>query len=515
MRDGMPITGLLERTAQELFAPIQRSQEPRRVFQASPVRLDEEPRTTAAGEARSTARGAFYLLAQSESGPAAQGARLRIGEGLTSLGSHPENSEPVDDPCVSRFHCRLHLREDGRLWVRDLGSRNGTFVDGLRVTEAELLPGAVLRLGGRTFRIESGERVREGELPGFVTLDAALRERLKLLERVAKTRIPVLLQGESGTGKEVAARALHERSPRNRGPFVAINCGAICAELAEAELFGHERGAFTGAVSSSPGAFGAADGGTLFLDEIGDLPLGLQVKLLRALESAEVKPVGAARPRSIDVRIVSATCRDLRRMVAEGSFREDLFFRLRGLAVELSPLRERVVDVLPLAEHFLAAEPDAAGVSLSTDARAALLAHSWPGNARELRHAIRLGAALCQGGTLRARDLQLEEPLTAEPQRQRPDAPAQVQHRQGPRAPEHEPDSEPSGQVSLRGRSLAELEALAIRSSYQRNAGARRSICAELGIARSSLLRKLSALGLRAGCDGSGEPGEEDAAQAV
>jgi DNA-binding NtrC family response regulator len=329
-----------------------------------------------------------------------------------------------------------------------------------------------------------------GALPGFVTRDPALRERLRLLERAAATRIPVLLQGESGTGKEVAAQALHQRSLRGRGPFVAVNCGAISAELAESELFGHERGAFTGAVSSSPGAFGAADGGTLFLDEIGDLAPHLQVKLLRALESSEVRPVGAVRPRVIDVRIVSASCRDLRRLVGAGAFREDLYFRLRGLVVELTPLRERPQDVLPLAEHFLAAEPDAAGICLTADARSALLAHPWPGNARELRHAIRLGAALCEGGALRARDLRLEEPITL-PSR----------HAPPPASPYAAP--EPHEHVSLRGRTLDELEALAIRASYLRLAGARRSVCAELGIARSSLLRKLSALGLRSPRDGA------------
>ena len=334
-----------------------------------------------------------------------------------------------------------------------------------------------------------------GALPGFVTRDPALRERLRLLERAAATRIPVLLQGESGTGKEVAAQALHQRSARARGPFVAVNCGAISAELAESELFGHERGAFTGAVSSSPGAFGAADGGTLFLDEIGDLAPHLQVKLLRALESSEVRPVGAVRPRGIDVRIVSASCRDLRRLVSAGSFREDLYFRLRGLVVELTPLRERPQDVLPLAEHFLAAEPDAVGVCLSADARAALLAHPWPGNARELRHAIRLGAALCEGGALRARDLRLEEPIALPSRHAAPPS--------SPPAASPYAAPEPHEHVSLRGRTLDELEALAIRSSYLRHAGARRSVCAELGIARSSLLRKLSALGLRSPRDGS------------
>src|SRR5437762_265679 len=165
----------------------------------------------------------------------------------------------------------------------------------------------------------------------------ALGAALDLLKRAAPSRLPVLIQGESGSGKEVAARAVHELSSRAAGPFVPVNCGAIAAEVAEAELFGHERGAFTGAVQSSIGAFGAAESGTLFLDEIGDLPLALQVKLLRALESGEVKPVGAPRPRRMDVRVVCATHRDLRAEVRRGAFREDLYYRLCGVVVRLPP----------------------------------------------------------------------------------------------------------------------------------------------------------------------------------
>jgi DNA-binding NtrC family response regulator len=334
----------------------------------------------------------------------------------------------------------------------------------------------------------------ETDFPGFVTSDAGLRAVLALLERAAPTCIPILLQGESGTGKEVAARAVHALSARARGPFVALNCGAISAELAEAELFGHERGAFTGAVGSSPGAFGAADGGTLFLDEVGDLPLNLQVKLLRALECSEVKPVGAARARTIDVRIVSASHRDLRALVRDGGFREDLFFRLRGLAVELPALCDRPHDVLPLAEHFLAAEPGGESYRLAADARLALQAQVWTGNARELRHAVRLGMALCRDRVVRAFDLRLEEPLYGRsPPRDR-----------GPRCEDAKIESRPASafesvpeSVSLRGRTLDELESIAIRAAWHRHGGARRSICAELGIARSSLLRKLSALGLR------------------
>jgi len=256
-----------------------------------------------------------------------------------------------------------------------------------------------------------------------------------------------------------------------------VNCGAISPELAEAELFGHERGAFTGAVGSSPGAFGAADRGTLFLDEIGDLPPPLQVKLLRALEAGEVKPVGSPRPRRIDVRVVCATHRDLKKLVRAGGFREDLYYRLAGLSVELPPLRERKEDIVPLAEHFLAQEGDGVPRGFSADARARLVAHRWPGNARELRHVVQLAIVLSDGALIRGEALRIEDVAQAS---------------SAPAAGASERDV-----VDLRGRTLAQLEALAIRSAWERHRGHRVAMARELGIARSSLLRKLDELGLR------------------
>src|SRR5207237_632160 len=305
-------------------------------------------------------------------------------------------------------------------------------------------------------------------LPGVITRDPALGAALDLLKRAAPSRLPVLIHGESGSGKEVAARAVHELSSRATGPFVPVNCGAIAAEVAEAELFGHERGAFTGAVQSSIGALGAAEGGTLFLDEIGDLPLSLQVKLLRALESGEVKPVGAPRPRRIDVRVVCATHRDLRAEVRRGAFREDLYYRLCGVVVRLPPLRERPGDILPLAEHFLALEGDGVSRSLSADARAALCVHPWPGNARELRHVVQLAIVLSDSRIIRASALRFGS---------------------GPPAvrPRETPASDGRDLIELRGRTLEELEGIAIRAAFERHRGHRRAIIAELGISRSNL----------------------------
>jgi DNA-binding NtrC family response regulator len=288
---------------------------------------------------------------------------------------------------------------------------------------------------------------------------------------------------------------------------VPVNCGAISAEQAEAELFGHEKGAFTGAVSSAPGAFGAADGGTLFLDEIGDLPLSLQVKLLRALEASEIKPLGAGRPRRVDVRIVCATHRDLRDRVSRGLFREDLFYRLAQVTVQLPPLRERPLDILPLAERFLSEVGDGRDRQLTADARSALLGHRWPGNVRELRNVLRLAVLLSDGQTVRASALRFENPYVA-----KLDDFAVGPDRRVPRCSEPDPTGRgpmPSvaiDWIDLRGRTLADLEALAIRASWQRHSGNRKAMMRELGLSKSSLLRKLDGLGLRKG----GPAGEED-----
>ena len=403
--------------------------------------------------------------------------RLRLDGNLVSLGAHPRNDVHIPDRFVSRYHCRLHCR-DGRLWIQDLGSTNGTVVDGARVSEAEIGAGSLVRIGDQVLRVEREYTTDRVLLPGVITRDPALGAALDLLKRAAPSRLPVLIHGESGSGKEVAARAVHELSSRATGPFVPVNCGAIAAEVAEAELFGHERGAFTGAVQSSIGALGAAEGGTLFLDEIGDLPLSLQVKLLRALESGEVKPVGAPRPRRIDVRVVCATHRDLRAEVRRGAFREDLYYRLCGVVVRLPSLRERPGDILPLAEHFLALEGDGVRRSLSADARAALCVHPWPGNARELRHVVQLAIVLSDAPVIRASALRFGS---------------------GPPAalPRETPASEGRDVVELPGRTLEELEGIAIRAAFERHRGHRRAMVAELGISRSNLLRKLDQLGLR------------------
>ncbi len=243
----------------------------------------------------------------------------------------------------------------------------------------------------------------------LVGASAAMQEVTRQIRKVAPQKTTVLVEGESGTGKELVSRALHDLSPRTSLPFVAVNCGAIPSELIESELFGHARGAFTDASRAKKGLAEEADGGTLFLDEIGELPLQMQVKLLRFLEDEEVRPLGDVRSRRVDVRVVAATGRDLGRAVAVGQFRDDLLYRLDVVRVRLPPLRERTGDVAALAAHFLARyarlRPELPSLSLSDEALDALLAHRWPGNVRELEHALERAVVLAEGPVIREEDL--------------------------------------------------------------------------------------------------------------
>jgi len=254
-------------------------------------------------------------------------------------------------------------------------------------------------------------RLREelaGEFRGLIGDSPGMREVYRLVRRAAPTDVTVLVTGESGTGKELVARAVHEESRRARGPFVALNCSALPGELVESELFGHLRGAFTGADRDREGLFEAADGGTLFLDEIGDLAVPAQAKLLRALEERQVLRVGATRPTAVDVRVVAATHRPLERLVAEGGFRQDLLFRLQVIQVQIPPLRERRDDIPALAVHFVRHFAERYGRpvrEIDPGARRALLAYDWPGNVRELRNVVERAVVLAEGESLEAADL--------------------------------------------------------------------------------------------------------------
>jgi transcriptional regulator with GAF, ATPase, and Fis domain len=312
--------------------------------------------------------------------------QIELKEQVTA-GSSVNAGLVVADRAVSRVHAQLTPKTDG-LWVRDLGSRNGTTIAGVAVVEGRVPPGAVLRLGTTDIAIAYGASKPPDQLwpeKSFGPLlgrSAAMRQLFAQLARLAESSAAVLVTGESGTGKELVARALHERSPRAAGPLVVVDCAALPPNLLESELFGHARGAFTGAVASHVGAFEAADGGTVFLDEIGELPLSLQPKLLRVLEGKVVRRVGETVYRDVDVRVVSATHRDLRTMVNQGAFREDLFFRLAVLPVTMPPLREHIGDLPLLLEAFLGEKV----YEIPDDTMLALAKQPWTGNVRELRN---------------------------------------------------------------------------------------------------------------------------------
>jgi DNA-binding NtrC family response regulator len=283
--------------------------------------------------------------------------------------------------------------------------------DELRSLVARALEMTRLERENRYLRQELGSRYAP---EAMVAESARSRELLELVRRVAPSRATVLIQGESGTGKELVGRLLHFWSDRVGQPFVAVNCKAFAEGVLESELFGHERGAFTGAVGARAGCFERAAGGTLFLDEIGETTSDFQAKLLRVLQEGEVLRVGGVQTRTVNVRVVAATNRSLREEIAAGRFREDLFFRLNVIPIHLAPLRERREDILPLAAHFLVRAANEAGrrLQLAPEAEQALLAHAWPGNVRELENAIERAVILARADYIAPEDLLLEEPLT-------------------------------------------------------------------------------------------------------
>ncbi len=335
-------------------------------------------------------------------GPGAGATLLSDGERAV-VGTGEGCDLVLQDPTASRFHAEVAVGE-GRAVVRDLGSRNGTRVEGVRVEHAYLEPGARLTLGSTALRFDLGaEEIEVPTAPGesfgvMVGRSAALRAAFHQLARAAATDATVLLEGETGTGKDLAAESLHLQGARRDGPFVVVDCGAIPPALLESELFGHEKGAFTGAVTAREGAFEAASGGTICLREIGELALDLQPKLLRVIERREAKRVGGKRPVPVDVRIVAATNRNLRAEVNANRFRSDLFYRLAVVEIRLPPLRERSEDLPLLVERILddlgaAGRPEAVRLG-SADFLRSLSGHSWPGNVRELRNYLERCLAL-------------------------------------------------------------------------------------------------------------------------
>ncbi|MGE0790610.1 MAG: sigma 54-interacting transcriptional regulator [Sandaracinaceae bacterium] len=355
------------------------------------------------GEAEATvdAHEPGWLVVLSSS--ASRVIELRRGTTRT-LGRSSECDVQLADRAISRKHAVLHVGDT--VVIEDLGSANGVMVSGVRVGErarAVIPVGAAVTLGETLLVLQRGaEPPRLEAAPAIVppasdrvVADPAMRELYSVIARVAPTRLNVLLLGETGTGKELLAEALHAGSPRAPGPFVRLNCASLNPGLLESELFGHERGAFTGADRERTGLLEAADGGTLLLDEVGDMPVALQAKLLRAIEDGRVTRVGSVRARSVDVRFVAATHRDLEAEVAAGRFRQDLFYRLQGIRLDVPPLRDRPSEIVPLARAF--AERLSPGATVGPEVEAALLLYAWPGNVRELRNAIERALALGGG----------------------------------------------------------------------------------------------------------------------
>jgi len=341
------------------------------------------------------------------------GMQIQVARPRVTVGRSGVNDLVLSDTSVSGTHMELILGEKG-VRVHDLGSTNGTSINGLRITEAFIEPGMVISIGKTDIEFLSADEVeiplyKDDHFAALWGASPSMREVFAVLEKVAPTDMSVLIGGETGTGKELVARALHDESRRADKPFVVLDCGALPRELAEAAILGHKKGSFTGAVSDRAGAFEEADGGTLFLDEIGELPLDLQPKLLRVLDRREVQRIGESNVRNVDVRVVAATHRDLRKMVGQGLFREDLYFRLSVMAVDLPPLRERNKDILLLAEKFIEDFRRAHGSMqmLSDEAKAALLENEWPGNVRQLKNTIERACYLARNGLIAPSDLHL------------------------------------------------------------------------------------------------------------
>ncbi len=394
------------------------------------------------------------------------------------VGSAEEAGIALSDGTVSRYHLELTPRGDG-VHVRDLGSTNGTYVAGVRVQDALVEDEVTLTVGTTRLRVrfleeDLGAPVARASFGAALGDSPAMRQLFGMLARIAPTQSTVVLLGETGTGKEVLARAIHDTSLRAAGPFVVFDCASVAPSLIESELFGHVRGAFTGAISDRQGAFLRAHGGTLFLDEIGELPLELQPRLLRVLEDGLVRRVGDDKSRSVDVRIVAATHRDLEKEVESGRFRRDLFFRLAVAPVMVPPLRDRTEDIGLLASHFWrSANPE---VGPPARLLALLARQRFPGNVRELRNVIERAVALFGGaqGMDGVADQELEAQLFAAPREllARPAAPSAAA---------------PTGELDERERILDAL---------QRCAGNQTLAAKMLGISRGTLLTRLDTYGI-------------------
>jgi DNA-binding NtrC family response regulator len=430
--------------------------------------------------------GSRTELQPRESASRWQPAQVRVKQGSNetvhklsadsfTVGKDPSCDLVVQDPFISSRHLKV-TRRDGLFHVVDTNSTNGTWMGSTRVFEVEVGLPTTLRVGETDLILEPFIPARkELSFHGIIGNDPSVRQLNELIERVAPSSAAVAILGESGTGKELVARALHECSQRADKPFIPVNCAAISKELIESELFGHEKGSFTGATNARKGAFEEADGGTLFLDEIGELPLDLQAKLLRALENGEIKRVGASRPSIVDVRVVAATNRELLTQAREGRFREDLYYRLCVVPLHLPPLRNRRGDILGLAEHFLRMySPRGQTVKLAPGAMERLQQHAWPGNIRELRNVVHRALLLRKGTAIEPTDITFDQ---------------EVNRETGIAIPELVPG------MTLE-QMLLKLERQIVESALRRYNNNRERVAKELGVARSTLFKRLKEWGM-------------------
>ncbi len=420
----------------------------------------------------------------------------------------------VADDSVSRRHAVIHGGSPPE--IQDVGSMNGTKVTGRKLGANERAPltfGSVVEIGSIVGFVQPNEgsstealidalpvsqrpsermtyapppapHAPKGNEPRAIIRDATMRQLYELIDVIAPSKLSVLILGETGVGKDVYAETVHARSPRGMGPFVRLNCAALPENLLEAELFGYERGAFTGAVNAKPGLFESADTGTVFLDEIGEMPLATQAKLLRVLESGEVLRIGSLKPRRVDVRFVSATNRDLEALSAIEKFRSDLFFRLNGVGVTIPPLRKRIDDIVPLAESFLGK----AG-ALTPAAVERLCAYRWPGNIRELKNVIERSQLLARGGPISVEHLSFTSQLGGAPPASANPLP--------PSAPQPAATTQPS--TAAQGMpirdAIADVERQSILDAMDRCGGNQSRAAKMLGISRTTLIKRLEQYG--------------------